>query len=77
MLCTTRIRLNFLLEQHCFVTGGSSGTGLALALLLVKRGAHVSIVARNEEKLQKALAELEACVSLLHIPIFSIDASRL
>ncbi|KAL1946736.1 hypothetical protein VTO73DRAFT_14840 [Trametes versicolor] len=45
--------------QHCFVTGGSSGTGLALALLLVKRGAHVSIVARNEEKLQKALAELE------------------
>ncbi|OSD04197.1 oxidoreductase [Trametes coccinea BRFM310] len=45
--------------KHCFVTGGSSGAGLALAVLLVKRGAHVSIVARNEERLQKALAELE------------------
>ena len=45
--------------QHCFVTGGSSGAGLALAVLLVKRGAHVSIVARNEERLQAALAELE------------------
>ncbi|KAI0327133.1 oxidoreductase [Cubamyces sp. BRFM 1775] len=45
--------------RHCFVTGGSSGAGLALAVLLVKRGAHVSIVARNEERLQAALAELE------------------
>ncbi|KAI0832368.1 oxidoreductase [Trametes gibbosa] len=45
--------------QHCFITGGSSGTGLALAVLLVKRGAHVSIVARNEERLRKASEELE------------------
>ncbi|KAH9853522.1 oxidoreductase [Lenzites betulinus] len=45
--------------QHCLVTGGSSGTGLALAALLVQRGAHVSIVARNEERLRKAAAELE------------------
>ncbi|OBZ70022.1 3-ketodihydrosphingosine reductase TSC10 [Grifola frondosa] len=46
-------------SQHCYVTGGSSGTGLALAILLTKKGADVSIVARNEERLQKALAELE------------------
>ncbi|KAH9902477.1 hypothetical protein C8Q73DRAFT_6813 [Cubamyces lactineus] len=45
--------------QHCFITGGSSGTGLALAVLLVERGAHVSIVARNEERLAKALDTLE------------------
>ncbi|KAI9065506.1 oxidoreductase [Trametes sanguinea] len=45
--------------KHCFVTGGSSGTGLALAVMLVQHGAHVSIVARNEERLQRALSQLE------------------
>ncbi|KAI0706782.1 oxidoreductase [Cerioporus squamosus] len=46
--------------KHCFVTGGSSGAGLALAKLLAQNGAHVSIVARDQAKLQKALEELEA-----------------
>ncbi|KAF8745952.1 hypothetical protein AX14_004247 [Amanita brunnescens Koide BX004] len=45
--------------KHCYVTGGSTGTGLELAILLTKRGAHVSIVARNKERLQKALENLE------------------
>ncbi|KZT74339.1 NAD(P)-binding protein [Daedalea quercina L-15889] len=45
--------------RHCYVTGGSSGLGLALAVLLTRKGAHVSIVARNEERLQKALEALE------------------
>ncbi|KAF8591601.1 NAD(P)-binding protein [Ramaria rubella] len=46
--------------KHCYVTGGSSGAGLALAILLTRKGAHVSIVARDEEKLQKALQDLES-----------------
>jgi len=45
--------------QHCYVTGGSQGLGLELAVLLTKLGADVSIVARNEERLQKALETLE------------------
>jgi short-subunit dehydrogenase len=48
--------------KHCYVTGGSAGLGLALALLLTKKGADVSIVARNEERLQKALQEMEVRV---------------
>ncbi|KAJ6608511.1 oxidoreductase [Mycena sp. CBHHK59/15] len=44
---------------HCYVTGGSTGLGLALAHILTKAGANVSIVARNQERLDKALAELE------------------
>lgn len=45
--------------QHCYVTGGSTGLGLELAKILVKNGAHVSIVARNQKKLDQAMAELE------------------
>jgi 3-dehydrosphinganine reductase len=44
------------------VTGGSAGLGLAMAVLLTQRGADVSIVARNKERLQKALAEMEVRV---------------
>ncbi|KAI0712585.1 oxidoreductase [Earliella scabrosa] len=47
--------------KHCLVTGGSSGSGLALAKLLVQNGAHVSIVARDLKRLQDALEELERC----------------
>ncbi|KAH9007173.1 oxidoreductase [Lactarius hatsudake] len=46
--------------RHCYITGGSTGLGLALAILLTKRGADVSIVARNEETLKRAMAQLEA-----------------
>ncbi|KAK7061780.1 3-ketodihydrosphingosine reductase TSC10 [Favolaschia claudopus] len=45
--------------KHCYITGGSSGLGLSLALLLTRQGAHVSIVARDQQKLRNALDELE------------------
>lgn len=45
--------------KHCYITGGSSGLGLALAKMLSSQGAHVSIVARDSEKLADALAEIE------------------
>ncbi|KAF8621629.1 hypothetical protein AX15_007647 [Amanita polypyramis BW_CC] len=45
--------------KHCYITGGSAGLGLALATELTKRGAHVSIVARNKERLQRALTDIE------------------
>jgi hypothetical protein len=45
--------------QHCYVTGGSTGLGLELAKLLTQMGAHVSIVARNQERLDAALSQLE------------------
>ncbi|KDN51111.1 hypothetical protein RSAG8_00740, partial [Rhizoctonia solani AG-8 WAC10335] len=47
-------------DKHCYVTGGSTGLGLSLAKILVKNGAHVSIVARNQEKLNQAIMELES-----------------
>ncbi|KAJ7179079.1 oxidoreductase [Mycena filopes] len=45
--------------RHCYVTGGSSGLGLALAILLTRNGADVSIVARDEQRLQAAVDEME------------------
>ncbi|MBO0746941.1 MAG: SDR family oxidoreductase [Acidimicrobiaceae bacterium] len=42
------------------MTGGSSGIGLAIAQELVRRGPRVSLVARGQERLESAAAELEA-----------------
>eukprot|EP01083_Nonionella_stella_P043482 117280_1 len=40
--------------KNVLITGGSSGLGLAIAQRCVERGAHVTILARNREKLEKA-----------------------
>jgi hypothetical protein len=52
--------------QHCYVTGGSTGLGLELAKLLTQKGAHVSIVARNQERLDAALSQLEVYFSSIN-----------
>ena len=45
--------------KHIFITGGSSGIGLALANLLALEGANITILARREEQLNKAAAEIQ------------------
>ena len=42
------------------ITGGSSGIGLAVALVLAKRGFRISLVARNVRRLESAMAHLVA-----------------
>ncbi|EJU06024.1 oxidoreductase [Dacryopinax primogenitus] len=46
--------------KHCYLTGASQGLGLCAALQLVKDGANVSIVARDQGKLDVALKKMEA-----------------
>ena len=60
--------------QHCYVTGGSSGLGLALAVRLARNGAHVSIVARDQGKLNNALAEIEVCGVCLRLRLLNLHA---
>ncbi len=48
-------------ETTVFITGGSSGIGLATAKRLSAEGADVFIFARTKEKLVSALGEIESC----------------
>lgn len=66
-----------LLKKHVVITGGSSGIGKSAAILAANRGANVTILARDEEKLK--LAELEvknACTSQeQQVRYFSVDVT--
>lgn len=46
--------------KHVVVIGGSSGIGKSVAILAAKKGANVTIIARNEEKLNEAQKEIES-----------------
>jgi 3-dehydrosphinganine reductase len=48
-----------LADAHVLVTGGSSGIGLETARRALARGARVSVIARNAERLTRAVDELE------------------
>ena len=54
------MKLKPLAEQTVVITGGSSGIGLATALMAARRGANVVIIARNREGLDKAAQEVRA-----------------
>ncbi len=44
--------------EHAIITGGSSGIGMAIARQLVSEGTSVCLLARHEDKLEAAKAEL-------------------
>jgi len=44
--------------KHVFVAGGSSGINLGIAIGFAAAGAHVSILSRNQDKIDAALATL-------------------
>ncbi|MBN2283511.1 MAG: SDR family oxidoreductase [Deltaproteobacteria bacterium] len=48
-------------DRTVFITGGSSGIGLAAAKLLASRGAPVVIFARGEARLETAAAAIREC----------------
>ena len=46
--------------KHIVITGASSGLGLASARALASQGAHITMLARTEEKLLRAAEEIRA-----------------
>ena len=62
--------------KHVFITGGSSGIGKAVAKEYIKKGANVTIAARNRKKLADAVKELEVydfSVTREHHKIISVS----
>ncbi|POM70531.1 3-ketodihydrosphingosine reductase [Phytophthora palmivora] len=57
--------------KHVFITGGSSGIGLATAKKYAQAGAKVSIIARDETKLETAKREIEAIRKHADTPVFT------
>ena len=47
-------------DRVVIVTGGGSGIGRCTAHELASLGAHVAIVARNEDKLERVRCEIES-----------------
>jgi len=48
------------MNGHALITGGSSGIGLALARRLSTQGMDITLIARGESRLERALAEVKA-----------------
>jgi len=63
-------------NKHVVITGGSSGLGLELARGLIKQGATLTLVARNQTNLERAQAELRLINVNAEVYIKSIDVSN-
>lgn len=63
--------------KHVVVTGGSSGIGKSIAISAAKRGAHVTIIARNQKRLEEATQEITkaAAESSQRVQHLSLDLS--
>ncbi|CAI9118570.1 OLC1v1020157C1 [Oldenlandia corymbosa var. corymbosa] len=59
-------------NRHVFITGGSSGIGLAMAHQAALDGAHVSILARNPNKLEEAKESIKLATGR-DVAVFSAD----
>lgn len=59
-------------NRHVFITGGSSGIGLALAHLCAHQGADVTLLARNVTKLEEAKQSIKLATGR-DVRVFSAD----
>jgi 3-dehydrosphinganine reductase len=62
--------------RHVIVTGGSAGIGLATARLLARRGARVSIVARDRARLDAAARAIGPATGVASADVRDADSVR-
>jgi 3-dehydrosphinganine reductase len=65
--------------KTAYITGGSSGIGLAIARELMRRGATVVLIARRRERLESAREDLQSLTNKGHqtVHIVSVDVSKM
>ena len=56
-------------DKHAIICGSTDGIGKASALLMAERGASVTLVARNQEKLDQTLSELSTNHGQVHFSL--------
>lgn len=61
-------------SKNAIITGGSSGIGKATAKLLASKGYNISIIGRNQEKLNIAKTEIEEVIVNNNSQILTISA---
>ena len=61
--------------ETAFITGGSSGIGLAVARRLAVAGAHIALFARTEERLRAARQQLQGIADSGAIGTWPLDVS--
>ncbi|MBN2160539.1 MAG: SDR family oxidoreductase [Spirochaetes bacterium] len=63
--------------KHVVITGGSSGLGLAVAKVMIRQGARLSIIARDMKKLELARKEILNENHTGIVNIYSADVSKM
>jgi len=65
--------------KTAYITGGSSGIGLAIAREVISRGATVVLIARNRERLESAREDLQSLTNKEHqaVHLVSVDVSKM
>lgn len=73
--CRTRTKLT---GRHVIITGGSDGLGYCLAKQLIGKGCRVSIIARTQSKLDRAVSSLQSLPSSAGVEVqaFSADVAK-
>ena len=56
-------------DKHAIICGSTDGIGKASAILIAERGASVTLVARNQEKLDQTLSELSTNHGQVHFSL--------